>query len=344
MSLREFFSQHREELLRACQAERTDNTSVERLARELCDILEEPVSGTFMKNGSAPLELLGDDTSIRQARANIEQLARRTRMPVLFLGEVGTGKRHSARMLHERTYPDGEFFELSNNDQLPLIERKLASLRVPSSASAIGGVTVYVHELSDSSKTVQATVAKLLREQSLRLRVVASSRLPLAHACREGALRSDLAFGFSTTVELPTLRDRLGDLPLLVEHFAAKSARGRGAPLAFSEAAMQALAAHLWPGNLTELSQLIERLRQIDGAGTIEPEHLTELRQRRSGMVVSLPPSGIDLAHLERELLLQALALTDNNRSRAARLLGLTRDQIRYRLSKLELATGTDGE
>jgi len=343
MSLRDFFSQHREELLRACQAERTDNSSVERLARELSELLEEPVSGTFAKK-SAPLELLGDDPSIRQARAHIEQLARRSRMPVLFLGEVGTGKRHSAHVLHERTYPDGEFLELVNNDQLPLLERKLASLRVPSSASAMGGVTVYINELSDAAKPVQAMAAKLLREQSVRLRLIASSRLPLPHACREGALRSDLAFGFSTTVELPTLRDRIGDLPLLAAHFAAKSARGRGAPLVFSEAAMQALAAHLWPGNLTELLQVIERLQQVDTGGIIEPEQLTELRQRRSGMVVSLPPSGIDLAHLERELLLQALALTDNNRSRAARLLGLTRDQIRYRLSKLDVAAGAEGE
>ena len=77
--------------------------------------------------------------------------------------------------------------------------------------------------------------------------------------------------------------------------------------------------------------------------GTIGLEHLSELGQRRSGATLKLTPSGIDLADLERQLLLQALALTDNNRTRAARLLGLTRDQIRYRLAKLELPQGAEG-
>jgi DNA-binding NtrC family response regulator len=344
MTLRDFFSHHREELLRACQAEQAGQTSAERLARELCDLLEEPVSGMVAIPSSAALDLLGDDPSIRRVRAEIDQLSRRSRIPVLFLGEVGTGKRHSARLLHARTYPEGEFFELNNNEQLPLLEKKLAALRVPSSAAAIGGVSVYINELSDTSKTVQALLAKVLREQGLRLRLIASSRLPLPQACREGALRSDLVFGFSTTVELPNLRDRLADLPVLVAHFATNGGAGRGVPLVISDLAMQALAAHVWPGNLTELSQLIERLQRVDAHGPIQPEQLTELKQRRSGMVVHLPPNGIDLAHLERELLLQALALTDNNRSRAARLLGLTRDQIRYRLSKLNLASGDDGE
>jgi two-component system response regulator AtoC len=340
MSLRDFFHQHREELLQACNVERTSDASVDRLARDLCELLDEPVSATSAKSSSEAQGLLGDAPSVRRVRAEIDQLSRRSRMPVLFFGEVGTGKRHSARLLHARTYPDGEFFELNNNAQLALLEQKLAALRVPSSASAIGGMSVYVSELSDASKAVQASLAKLLREQRLRLRLIASSRLPLLHACREGTLRSDLVFGFSTTVELPNLRDRLEDLPVLTSHFATNSSNGRGAPLVFSEAALEVLASHVWPGNLIELSQLIERLQRVPGIGTIQPEHLTELRPSRSGMVINLPPKGIDLAHLERDLLLQALALTDNNRSRAARLLGLTRDQIRYRLSKLDLASG----
>ena len=345
MSLRDFFYQHREELLRACQTDPAGDRSVERLARELSDLLDEHVASNVAENGAVAARLVGEDPSVRRVRADIDQLVRRSRTPVLFLGEVGTGKRHCAQLLHALTYPDGEFFELNNNEQqLVQLERKLASLRVPSSALAIGGVSLYIPELGDASKTVQAWLARLLREQTLRLRLIASSRLPLTHACREGALRSDLVFGFSTTVEVPTLRDRLGDLSLLVDHFAKKAASGRAEPLVFSEAAMDVLAGHVWPGNLTELSQLIERLARAKAGRVIRPEDLTELRQRRSGMVVNLPPDGIDLAHLERELLLQALALTDNNRSRAARLLGLTRDQIRYRLSKFDSASGEDGE
>jgi len=289
------------------------------------------------------LALLGDDPAIRRVRASIEQLTRRSRIPVLFLGEVGTGKRHSALLLHTNTYPEGEFFELKGDEHLLLLERRLAALRVPSSRQAMGGITVYVNNLSETSKAAQAFLAKLLAEHGLRFRLVASSRLPLAHACREGLLRSDLVFGFSTVVELPTLRDRLTDLPVLLAHF-GQHHRGGREPLQFSEGALQALASHVWPGNLLELSQLVERLLKLDEPGPIQPEHLSELGHRRSGMVVNLPSNGIDLANLERELLLQALALAENNRTRAARLLGLTRDQIRYRMGKLELPCGTDGE
>jgi len=345
MSLKDFFAQHRDELLRACGSELKSETSVEQLARELCEFLELPTVAKQPQNGAAPQSLLGDHPAIKRAQVSIDQLARRSRIPVLFQGEVGTGKRLSARLLHAATYPDGELFELRGNEQLPLLERKLAALRVPSSVPAMGGISVYVNELSDASKPVQAALAKALGEHGLRLRLMASSQLPLAHACREGLLRSDLVFGFSTVIELPNLRDRLSDLPALLAHFAAQGTHGRNAPLQFSEAALEALMAHAWPGNLTELSLLVRRLQGLPMPGVIEPQHLTELGHRRSGMVVNLPPSGIDLAELERDLLQQALALTDNNRSRAARLLGLTRDQIRYRMSKMELdAAAGDGE
>jgi DNA-binding NtrC family response regulator len=341
MSLRNFFSEHREELLRACKTELNGETSIEQLARELCDLLEPP-SGNQLEPPTGATTLLGDDPAIKRVRASIEQLARRSRIPVLFLGELGTGKRHSARILHDSTYPDGEFFELRNDEQLPLLERRIAALRVPSSRQAMAGISVYVNEPSGASKAVQAVLAKLLGEHGLRFRLMASSPLPLTTACREGLLRSDLVFGFSTTVELPNLRDRPADLPVLLAHFASQRSNRTRAPLVFSDAALSVLASHPWPGNLIELSQLVERLQRLDATGMIEPEHLTELGHRRSGIVVSLPPGGIDLANLERELLLQALAASDNNRSRAARLLGLTRDQIRYRLSKLDMACGSD--
>jgi DNA-binding NtrC family response regulator len=342
MSLRDFFSQHREELLRACESELNRETNVEQLARELCDLLEQPAPQIERQTDAHAL--LGEDCAITKIRVTIGHLARRSRIPVLFLGEVGTGKRRSARLLHASTYPDGEFFELRDTQQLALLEQKLAALRVPSSALAVGGMSVHIPELAETSKAVQAVLAQILRDHSLRLRLSASARQPLTQACRAGLLRSDLVFGFSTTVELPNLRDRTSDLPLLLAHFASQSSSASSMPLAFSDAALVALAAHQWPGNLTELSQLVERLLGLDKPGTIEPQHLSDLAPRRSGMVVNLPPSGIDLADLERDLLIQALALSDNNRSRAARLLGLTRDQIRYRLNKLELDSTGDGE
>ena len=341
MSLRDFFTAHRDELLRACQSDQDAGASIEQLAQELCELLELPASSSAAISSADAL--VGDSPVMRQVKGSIEKLARRSRLPVLFLGELGSGKRHSARFLHSATYPDGELFELHDTEQLPVLERKLTALRTRSSALAIGGLSVFVNELSEAPKPVQATLAKLLRERALPLRLMASSRIPLAHACREGSLRSDVAVGLSTTIELPNLRDRLADLRALLMHFESQNATRGGTPLAFSDAAFSLLAAHAWPGNLIELSQVVKRLQALGAPGAIEPHHLTELRQRPSGMVLSLPPSGVDLANLERELLRQALVRTDNNRSQAARLLGLTRDQIRYRLSKIE-PSASEGE
>src|SRR6478609_4053997 len=273
MSLRDFFSLHREELLSACRSESNCETNVEQLAHELCDLLE--LSSTSATESQTDAHaLLGEDPAVRKIRVTIGQLARRSRVPILFLGEVGTGKRHSARLLHASTYPDGEFFELHDSQQLASLEQKLCALRVPSSALAIGGLSVHVRELAETSKAVQAALAQLLRDHSLRLRLTASSRQSLTHACREGTLRSDLVFGFSTTVDLPSLRDRTADLPLLLAHFAAQSANGLGVPLVFSDTAMRAMAAHSWLGNLSELAQLVERLQRLDELGTIELQHL----------------------------------------------------------------------
>ncbi len=284
--------------------------------------------------------LLGDDPAIKRARASIEQLALRSRMPTLFLGEVGTGKRHSARLLHFCTYPDGEFFELKNNEQLPPLERKLAALRVPSSAQAIGGISVYVSELSETSKGGQAALAKLLRDYGLRFsvdRVLAAS----PGSCRwRGS--TEVGLGLRLFNQSGTTHFARSPRRLTAALGALRSAKRqrRAAPFQSS----MTLSAHVWPGNLTELAQLVERLQRLENPGRIEPQHLLELGHRRAVVVVNLPPSGIDLADLERELLVQALALSANNRSRAARLLGLTRDQIRYRLSKLELNSGSERE
>src|SRR4051794_14480636 len=115
MSLRDFFSRHREELLRACHSESSGESRIEQLARELCELLDPPAAANESERGAVADALVGDDPGIKRVRTSIEQLARRSRLPVLFLGEVGTGKRHSARLLHAATYPDGEFFELKNN-------------------------------------------------------------------------------------------------------------------------------------------------------------------------------------------------------------------------------------
>lgn len=319
--------------------------SLTRLESLVGRYLGDDVSGSNRGNGadvqdttrSESLALLGDAPAITRIRTSIDQLSRRSRAPVLILGEFGTGKRHCARVLHAATYPEGEFFELDDSGFAEL-DRRLEALRARSSAQSAVGLTVYVHELTQTSAAVQLRLSKLLQEQSLQFRVIASSSRGLGQASKEGLLRSELVFRFPSELELPPLRDRLSDLGRMVQHFAEQSAaRAGSAAIEFSDAALSRMREHQWPGNLTELANFVERMFQEFGPGVLEASDLPELGDRPSGMVFHLPPTGIDFAELERELLMQALALAQNNQTRAAGLLGLTRDQIRYRLSKFEI-------
>ena len=120
-----------------------------------------------------------------------------------------------------------------------------------------------------------------MREQSLRLRVIASSRRVLEHACREGPVRSDLVSGFSRLLELPPLRDRVADIPDLVRHFAERVAGSSNArPTLLSQRALQCLQDYPWLGNLSELKKFIDRLSEQFGASFVELEDLPELGER----------------------------------------------------------------
>jgi DNA-binding NtrC family response regulator len=257
---------------------------------------------------------------------------------VLLLGEFGTGKRHCARVLHSVTFPEGEFFEL-DVERAADLERRIWSMRSLTSAPAVAGLTVYVHELTETPAALQLALLRLLSEQGLRVRLIVGSNRALTQAAREGLVRSELAFGFPNQLELPPLRDRIEDVPGLARHFAELSALRRGsAPILLGESALSRMADYAWPGNLAELANLLEQLTENFGPALIEAEDLPQLDERPSGMNFHLPAKGIDFAVLERELLVQALVMAGNNQTRAARLLGLSRDQLRYRLMKFEIS------
>ena len=279
--------------------------------------------------------VLGEVPAMIAVRAGVVQLARRSRTPVLIAGELGTGKRHCALALHGATYPEGAFFELDGPVQAAALTSKVAALKQRSSSAAISGMTIYVHELSDASAAVQLSLSQLAREQTLQLRVVASSRRPLAQLARNGQLRQDLVFSFPARIELPPLRDRAADIPLLARHFSALTAERVGvAPTELSEAALARLRRHEWPGNLSELLNLVRHLSLSVGPGVADESDLPALTLPAPEAEFQLPRGGIDLGQLERDLVVQALALAKNNQTRAAELLGLTRDQVRYRIVK----------
>jgi DNA-binding NtrC family response regulator len=351
MGLREFLIAHREQLQHACRSEPGASSELQHLKQCLLSVLadgavepevlplaavDESPSGWVSRFG-----LVGSSVQLKRLRVTMDQLSRTSRASVLILGESGTGRHQCARSLHAATYPDGELFELTKVDQLEDLVRRVAALRVRPSGSAAAGLTVYVHELPETSPMVQFAVSKLIREQGLQLRVIASSRRVLEHASREGLVRSDLVGGFSKLLELPPLRDRVADIPDLVRHFAELTASCRNSrPTLFSQRALQRLQDYPWLGNLSELKKFIDRLSEQLGASFVELEDLPELGERAAERFFVPPSTGIDFVELERLVLMQALAMARNDQKRAASLLGVTPDQMLYRLLRSEVRGG----
>jgi len=344
MSVRNFVLAHREELLQACRAELVNARTAEQVAADLQAEFLALTETAFdsdtaaVGGGPDPLTLVGDSPAVTALKTRIDQLSRRSRAPVVVYGEAGTGKRHCARALHRATHPKGFWFELEDASDLPELESHLLALSKSTSAEAEAGTTVYVHQLAEAPSAIQARVSKLLQEQSLPFRVIVSSTRPLVVAARNQSLQSDLAFRFPNELKLPPLCERKEDIAPLVRHFAALYAARHGCGLTtLSPDALRVLLEHSWPGNASELSHFVERLASDVGPGVVEPGDLPDLGDRPSGMVLTLPAHGIDFAQLERQLLVQALALAGNNQTRAGALLGLSRDQIRYRMAKFDL-------
>lgn len=358
MSLHQIVAAHRREILEACNKAVPGDVGGEQVARYasvLFDeilhflesaIVEEPndrsqsnseITGEFHEVDKNAL--LGTSAQMRRVRTAIEQLVRRSRTALLLVGEFGSGKRQCARALHAATFPDGEFFEL-NVERSAELDSRINALRSLASPQAAAGLTVYVHELTGMPAPVQLKLSHLLSEQSLNFRLIVSSSRALAQAAREGLVRSELAFRFPNQVELPPLRERLEDLAELSSHFAALAASRRGSsPTLLGQSALDRMRDYTWPGNLAELANVMEQLTESFGPALVEADDLPQLDERPSGFHFHLPANGIDFSELERELLRQALAMASNNQTRAASLLGLSRDQLRYRLAKFEIST-----
>jgi two-component system response regulator AtoC len=342
MTPREFLSAQRTDLLARFEAFLGCEQPLDVLARDLQDFLSEVNSlvRDTRRATEAPLAdkealLVGGSAAMISLRARVGQLSNRSRAAVLIVGESGVGKRHTARALHRATYPEGAWFEPAGHDAIREIEGRLATLRAATSAQAEGGTTIFIDELGETAPELQAQLLRLLDEQRAPIRLVVSSSWPLVELARMGRVRKSLLFRFSNQLSLPPLAERKEDIASLVAHFCELTAESHeGGLTTFTPDALSLLCEHTWPGNLTELRSVIEGISANFGAGPVDAADLPDLDDRPSGAVFKLTATGVDLAELERQLLFQALALAGNNQTRAASLLGLTRDQIRYRMAK----------
>ena len=315
--------------------------------------------------------VVGKSTTWRQALTQATQVAS-TETTVLLLGESGTGKEVVARFIHRAsTRKNGPFVAL-NCAALPeqLLESELfgyergaftgaMNARAGKIEQAAGGV-LFLDEVGEMSPTVQAKFLRVLQEREFQrlggsktlkadARVIAATNRDPKAAMERGQFREDLYYRLSVfEISLPPLRDRRDDILLLVETFLADLATNIGRPAGgLSEDAKDRLLSYHWPGNVRELRNAIERAVILAEGGLITSEHLPiavgQTKPASSTIVVAAPaagegsptlPSGLTLDALERDLLNKAMTQAKNNKSQAAKLLGVPRGQFYSLLKK----------
>ena len=289
---------------------------------------------------------------------------------VLVSGESGTGKELLSRYIYQKSRRNRGPWITINCAAMPesLAESELfghakgaftgAAQHKKGWVQAADGGTLFLDEISELPLTIQAKLLRLLesgdcqgvghaRVTKVDVRVIAATNKQLLDLVRDGLFREDLFYRLNIVpLHLPPLRERLQDLPLLIAAFLANVAeKNLLAPTRFQNSAMAALQRYYWPGNIRELRNYCERVSILHSGCGIEVEDLPwEMRQEGGNPVVAglggvfrLPDEGLDFLQMERDLIGQALHRTAGNKSRAARLLGFSRDTFLYRLKKFSI-------
>ncbi|MDR2874808.1 MAG: sigma-54 dependent transcriptional regulator [Methylobacillus sp.] len=311
--------------------------------------------------GVENIEFIGDSPAMRIARAQIERIAQLVSIggdappTVLITGETGTGKDMAARLLRQLGDRDDRPFVHVDCASLPaeLIESELFGHEkgaFTSAQNARCGLieaaedgTLFMDEIGELPLALQAKLLNVLerrvvrrlgstRERSVPARFIAATNRDLQQMVLEGRFRADLYYRLNVlNIEMPPLRQRGDDILLLAEHFARQTARRYGLPQrSFAPEAQAAIRAYDWPGNVRELKHLISRGALLGQGATITLADLA-----LPGATAEPPPlSAMRLEDAEKTLIVNALKQASGNVSEAARLLGITRMTIRYRMEK----------
>ncbi len=309
------------------------------------------------KTAAGDRTIVGESPSLREVLGLCDKVAS-SNATVLLLGETGTGKELLARYLHDASPRCNAAFIAINCAALTesLLESELfghekgaftgaASQRIGRFEMADGG-TLFLDEIGDISPSTQVKLLRVLQEHEFvrvggartvacDVRIIAASNRDLKAAIADGRFREDLYYRLNVfPIQLPPLRERREDIPALAQHFTIRFSRqlGRGAP-SISNDARAILTGHHWPGNVRELQNVIERAVLLCEGAVIEPTHLPE---DLAGTPSAAPPRSGEgsLWDYERAMIVNALRDANWNQSQAARALGISRDNLRYRVKK----------
>ena len=285
--------------------------------------------------------------------------------PVIIMGESGTGKERGAQTIHSLSPRRGGPYVAINCAAIPdtLIESELFGHERGAFTGAdhtregcferANGGTLLLDEFIEMRTDMQAKLLRALEERKVRrlggsrevavdVRVLAASNQSLRHAISEGLLRKDLFYRLNVFVlELPPLRNRLDDLPMLIAHFIRRANREEGRQIdGVSAECLEALKVHRWPGNVRELRNVIDHAVIVSKRRTISLDDLPPQYRSPNGKVEYVTvPVGSSLDEVERELIGRTIELTAGNKTLAARMLGVG---VRTLYRRLERYAGSE--
>ncbi len=306
-------------------------------------------------------ELVGNSAAMREIYSLVEQVSPSS-ASVLITGESGTGKELVARTIHQLSPRRDHPFIGINCSAVPetLMESELfghekgaftgaASRRAGCFELAEGG-TLLLDEIAEMPPLLQAKLLRVIEERSLRrlgsrkeiaidVRLIAATNKDPDEAVAKGSLREDLLYRLNVfRLQLPPLKERKDDLPLLAQYLVEKLAEKHARPARFlSPAALTVLQYHAWPGNVRELRNVIERAVIICSGEQIERHHFApypiDQRERLRDEDTITLPVGTPIEEVERQMIMRTLQKTKNNKTRAAELLGISLKTLHNKLN-----------
>jgi len=321
----------------------------------------------YLRGQNQAVSIIGECTAMLQVKELIARVALSPASTVLLTGESGTGKDLCARALHATSDRADEAFVAISCAAIPaaLLESELfghergaftdAKSRRDGLFQQADRGTLFLDEIGEMAPELQAKLLRFLEDKTFRrvggsvemsadVRVIAATNVDLREAVAAGRFREDLYYRLAVvTVRLPPLRERAADIDLLAAHLVdTYNRKFRKHITAISEDAKRVLRAHPWPGNVRELRNAIERAVLLARRQILDVEDFAVLGETAiDPAVVRLPAGGVDIREVERSLIEQALQRTGGNQTRAAALLHMNRDQIRYRMRQYGLLKPT---
>ena len=349
----------------------TVNSAVDALRLGAFDFLQKPydrdklletISRALNKLSALDSEIISDSPEMDKVKKLILKVAK-SNSTVLIRGESGTGKELIARAIHKNSLRTSEVFQAVNCAAINenLLESELFGHEKGSFTGAVGekkGLfeiadkgTLFLDEIGELDISLQAKILRALQEKQIRrvggireidvdVRVVTATNRDLLKMSQEGRFREDLYYRLNVlSIELPALRERRSDVPVLIDYFLTKHTRGTNRKVVLDKDAKRILENYGYPGNVRQLESALERAVLLCENNTITsedlpPEMSQSSRPASGGDLFKLPAEGINFEDVERSLIMQAMDRTDNNITKSAKLLGLTFRTLQYRLEK----------